>query len=161
MYHVGDKVVHPMHGAGMIESIVREKINGAYHDYYVFKMPMNGLVLKIPTNNIDVIGVRPIKSAEQIEAVLFMLSQMPAEMSGNWNRRYRENLERLKSGDLLKVAAVIKGLMCRDLQRGLSTGERKMLHTAKQILISEVSLAENLDYKSVEQRINDAVKSRT
>ena len=161
MYHVGDKDVHTMHGAGMIESIVREKINGAYHDYYVFKMPMNGLVLKIPTNNIDVIGVRPIKSAEQIEAILFMLPQMPAEMSGNWNRRYRENLERLKSGDLLKVAAVIKGLMCRDLQRGLSTGERKMLHTAKQILISEVSLAENLDYKSVEQRINDAVKSRT
>ena len=86
-----------------------------------------------------------------------MLPRMPVEMSGNWNRRYRENLERLKSGDPMEVAAVIKGLMCRDQQRGLSTGERKMLYVAKQILISEVSLAEDLDYKSVEQRINDAV----
>ena len=124
MYFVGDKVVHPMHGAGRIESIVHEKIGGAYHDYYVFKMPMNGLVLKIPTNSISAIGIRPIESPEQIEAV-------------------------------------IKGLMCRDQQRGLSTGERKMLYIAKQILISEVSLAEDLDYKSVEQRINDAVRPQT
>ncbi len=157
MYFVGDKVVHPMHGAGRIESIVHEKIGGAYHDYYVFKMPMNGLVLKIPTNSISAIGIRPVESPEQIEAVFFMLPRMPVEMSGNWNRRYRENLERLKSGDPMEVAAVIKGLMCRDQQRGLSTGERKMLYVAKQILISEVSLAEDLDYKSVEQRINDAV----
>ena len=160
MYLVGDKVVHPMHGAGIIDSIIQEKINGAYHDYYVFKMPMNGLVLKISTNNIDMIGIRPIESPKEIEAVFFMLPQMPSEMSGNWNRRYRENLDRLKSGDLMEVAAVIKGLMCRDVRRGLSTGERKMLYIAKQILISEVSLAEDVDYKAVEQRINDAVKAQ-
>ena len=158
MFIVGDKVVHPMHGAGVIDSIVREKIAGAYHTYYVFKMPMNGLVLKIPTDHIDLIGIRPIDSREKIEAVFLMLPHMPCEMNGNWNRRYRENLEHLKSGDLMEVAAVIKGLMHRDSQRGLSTGERKMLYIAKQILISEVSLAEDLDYKTVENRVNQAVR---
>ena len=161
MFIVGDKVVHPMHGAGVIDSIVREKIDGSYHNYYVFKMPMNGLVLKIPTDDTDLIGIRPIDSREQIEAVFLMLPHMSYEMNGNWNQRYRENLEHLKSGDLMEVAGVIKGLMHRDSQRGLSTGERKMLYIAKQILISEVSLAENLDYKTVEERINDAVKTQT
>ena len=111
MFSIGDKIVHPMHGAGIIESIVAEKIDGTYHDYYVFKMPMNGLVLKIPTNNADAIGIRPIDSPEQIEAVFCMLPQLSSDMSNNWNRRYRENLAHLKSGDLLEVASVIKGLM--------------------------------------------------
>ena len=159
MFSIGDKIVHPMHGAGIIESIVAEKIDGTYHDYYVFKMPMNGLVLKIPTNNADAIGIRPIDSPEQIEAVFCMLPQLSSDMSNNWNRRYRENLAHLKSGDLLEVSSVIKGLMHRDSLRGLSTGERKMLYIAKQILISEVSLAEDTDYGAVEQRINDAVKA--
>lgn len=161
MFIVGDKVVHPMHGAGIIESIVTEKIDGTYHDYYVFKMPMNGLVLKIPTNNASAIGIRPLDSCDQIETVFCMLPQLPSDMSNNWNRRYRDNLAHLKSGDLLEVASVIKGLMHRDSVRGLSTGERKMLHIAKQILISEVCLAENTDFKSVEQRINDAVNAST
>lgn len=159
MYTVGDKVVHPMHGAGMIDSIVREKIAGAYHDYYVFKMPVNGLVLKIPTNHMDLVGIRPIDSFEEIEAVFSMLPQMSAEMEGNWNRRYRENLEQLKSGDLMKVASVIKGLMQRDKKHGLSTGERKMLYTAKQIMISEVCLVENIDYQAAERRIDLAARS--
>ena len=159
MFSVGDLVVHPMHGAGVIDAIVREKVAGSTQDYYVFKMPMNGLVLKIPTNNADAIGIRPIDSPEQIEAVFCMLPQLSSDMSNNWNRRYRENLAHLKSGDLLEVASVIKGLMHRDSLRGLSTGERKMLYIAKQILISEVSLAEDTDYGAVEQRINDAVKA--
>ena len=159
MFIIGDKVVHPMHGAGIISSIVREKVNGMYHDYYVFTMPMNGLVLKIPVENIDMIGIRPIDSREQVEAVFLSFPELPTEMDSNWNRRYRENLEQLKSGDLLRVASVIKGLMCRDSRRGLSTGERKMLYIAKQIMISEVSLVEDMDYKTVEQRINTAVRA--
>ena len=159
MFIIGDKVVHPMHGAGIIESIVTEKVDGAYHDYYVFKMPMNGLVLKIPTNNADAIGIRPLDSCEQIETVFCMLPQLPSDMNNNWNRRYRENLAHLKSGDLMEVASVIKGLMRRDTARGLSTGERKMLYIAKQILISVVCLAEDTDFKSVERRINDAVNA--
>lgn len=158
MYAVGDKVVHPMHGAGVIDCIITEKVDGIARDYYVFKMPMNGLVLKIPTNNADLIGIRPVDSRARVEMVLIEMPQMQLAMSSNWNQRYRENMAYLRSGDLMKVAAVIKGLMNRDHKRGLSTGERKMLHTAKQILISEISLVEDMDYKAVEQRVNIAIQ---
>lgn len=160
MYIVGDKVVHPMHGAGVIDSIVREKINGVYHDYYVFRMPLNGLVLKIPTDNVDTIGVRPIDDCTAIDAFFSAVPGLPVEMDGNWNRRYRENLDCIKSGDLIKVAKVVKGLMYRDAGRGLSTGERKMLYMAKQILISVISMSENVDSKIAEDRINTAIAIR-
>ena len=134
MYLVGDKVVHPMHGAGIIEGIAEERVSGRKANYYVFRMPVGGLVLKIPTENCGSIGVRALSSAEEIGEVLRRIPEMDVDMTANWNHRYRENMQRIKSGDLLEVARVIKGLMWRDAQRGLSNGERKMLHTAKQIL---------------------------
>ena len=123
MFQVGDKVVHPMHGAGVIDSIVREKISGKAMDFYVFKMPISGLTLKIPTENSTAIGIRAIKTRS----------------------------------DLLEVAGVIKALMHRDGERGLSTGERKMLHIAKQILVSEIVLAEDVEYPEAEGRVNAAM----
>ena len=157
MFQVGDKIVHPMHGAGIIESISEEWLNGKLGRYYVFRMPIGGLVLKIPTNNCTAIGVRGLFSADVLEAVIARIPQMSADMTNNWNHRYRENMERLKSGDLLEVAAVIKGLMWRDRQRGLSNGERKMLHSAKQILISEIVLVEESSYEEIEQRVDAAM----
>ena len=130
MFQVGDKVVHPMHGAGVIDSIVREKISGKATEFYVFKMPISGLTLKIPTENSSAIGVRAIKSADEIEAVIERIPALGVDMTSNWNHRYRENMDRLKSGDLDEVSAVIKALMHRDSTRGLSNGERKMLHIA-------------------------------
>ena len=115
MYQIGDKVVHPMHGAGVIDSIVRKKVAGTVQDYYLLKL---------------------------------------SAMTQNWNRRYRENMLRIKSGDLLEVAKVVKSLMLRETQKGLSTGERKMLHSAKQILISELVLAQSMPYEAVEERVN-------
>ena len=131
MFSVGDLVVHPMHGAGVIDAIVQEKVAGSTQDYYVFKMPVGGLLLKIPTAN--------------------------SQASSNWNKRYRENLLRMKSGDLYEVARVIKGLMFRERKRGLSNGERKMLHTARQILLSELVLAEDSGYEEVERRVERAM----
>ena len=158
MFQVGDKVVHPMHGAGVIDSIVREKISGKATEFYVFKMPISGLTLKIPTENSTAIGIRAIKTRSEIEEVIARIPKLGVDMTANWNHRYRENMDRLKSGDLLEVAWVIKGLMWRDHRRGLSNGERKMLHSAKQILISEVVLVEGTDdYPAVEQRINEAM----
>ena len=147
MFQVGDKVVHPMHGAGVIDSIVREKISGKAMDFYVFKMPISGLTLKIPTENSTAIGIRAIKTRSEIEV----------DMTANWNHRYRENMDRLKSGDLDEVSAVIKALMHRDSTRGLSNGERKMLHIAKQILVSEIVLAEDVEYPEAEGRVNAAM----
>ena len=153
MFCVGDKVVHPMHGAGVIESIVDEKIGGNLIRFYVFKMPVSGLTLKIPTENSEMIGIRAVSSAEEVERVLAEIPKLSVDMTTNWNHRYRENMEHIKSGNLLEVAGVIKALMHRDRERGLSTGERKMLHNAKQILISEFVLAEDVEYPTAEARV--------
>ena len=157
MFQVGDKVVHPMHGAGVIDSIVREKISGKAMDFYVFKMPISGLTLKIPTENSTAIGIRAIKTRSEIEEVIARIPKLGVDMTANWNHRYRENMERIKSGDLLEVSAVIKALMHRDSTRGLSNGERKMLHIAKQILVSEIVLAEDVEYPEAEGRVNAAM----
>lgn len=157
MYLVGDKVVHPMHGAGIIEGVTEERISGRKASYYVFRMPVGGLVLKIPTENCTNIGVRALSSVDEIGEVLRRIPEMDAEMTANWNHRYRENMQRIKSGDLLEVARVIKGLMWRDAQRGLSNGERKMLHTAKQILISEIVLVQDRVYQEAERCLNETM----
>ena len=157
MFQIGDKVVHPMHGAGVIDGIVTEKVGPTRQDYYVFKMPVGGLVLKIPVATSDIIGLRNIATAEEADALISALAEMQVDMTSNWNHRYRENMERLKSGDLHAVAHVIKGLTQRDNERGLSNGERKMLHTARQILISELVLSMEADSREVEHRINAAM----
>ena len=157
MYLVGDKVVHPMHGAGIIEAITQERLAGKRAEYYVFRMPVGGLVLKIPTENCANIGVRALSSVDEIGEVLRRIPEMDAEMTANWNHRYRENMQRIKSGDLLEVARVIKGLMWRDAQRGLSNGERKMLHTAKQILVSEIVLVQDRVYQEAERCLNETM----
>ena len=159
MFQVGDKVVHPMHGAGVIDSIVEEKIGGTTQAYYVFRMSAGGLVLKIPVANSQVIGLRAVVDAAAADEVIAALGSLEIEVTSNWNKRYRENLERLKSGDLYEVARVIKCLMRRDAQRGLSNGERKMLHSAKQIFISEIVLAKDLPYGVIEGRLNASLMS--
>ena len=157
MFSVGDLVVHPMHGAGVIDAIVREKVAGSTQDYYVFKMPVGGLLLKIPTANSQAIGTRSIIQRPEAEALIEAIPSMPVEENSNWNKRYRENMARLKSGDLYEVAGVIKGLLYRERRRGLSNGERKMLHSAKQILLSELVLAEDSGYEELEKRVERAM----
>ena len=157
MFSIGDLIVHPMHGAGVIEDIIQEKVAGVLQEYYVFKMPTCGLVLKIPTANAHVIGVRGILSRQEVCSLLEAIPGLPVEANSNWNKRYQENMQRLKSGNLYEVARVIKSLMHRDVLRGLSTGERKMLHNAKQIMISEIVLVEASDYKAIETRLDGAM----
>ena len=157
MYRVGDKIVHPMHGAGIIDSIVSRKMNGVQREYYQMRLPAGSMLVMIPTDHTDEIGVRPVIDQEEALHVMDALGSIEVDMSQNWNHRYRENMTRIKSGDLLEVARVVKGLMRRDEDRGLSTGERKMLHSAKQILISEIVLSQNASYEDVEARINGAM----
>ena len=157
MFSVGDRIAHPMHGAGIIDSIVKRKVDGAEKDYYVLKLPVGDMLVMIPVESCESIGVRPIVAADVAEQIIRAIVDIEVNMTQNWNKRYRENMLKIKSGDLLEVAAVIKGLMLRDTDRGLSTGERKMLHSAKQILISEIVLSESSSYEEVEQRINVAV----
>ena len=157
MFQVGDKIVHPMHGAGVIDSIVSKKVNGVVRDYYILKLPVGGMLVMIPTEHTEEIGVRPVVDPDEADRLIAAMPDIQVDMTQNWNRRYRENMLRIKSGDLMEVARVVKGLMLRDEDRGLSTGERKMLHSAKQILISELVLSQNASYEDVEKRINTAL----
>lgn len=157
MFRVGDKIVHPMHGAGIVDEIVTRKVNGVLRDYYSLRLPVGGMLVMIPTENCAEIGVRAVLTAEEADRVLGEIATVQVEQEPNWNQRYRENMLRLKSGDLLEVAKVVKCLMLRDSRRGLSTGERKMLHSAKQILISEIGMAQDISYHEAEIRINRAL----
>ena len=159
MFRIGDKIVHPMHGAGVVDGIVQRKVNGVVRDYYTLKLPIGGMLVMIPTDHCDQIGVRAILSGDEAEKILDRLSDVQVEMQSNWNHRYRENMERLKSGDLMEVAKVVKGLAQREGRRGLSNGERKMLHSAKQILVSEIGLAQSITYQEAEDRLEEALKS--
>ena len=159
MFRIGDKIVHPMHGAGVVDDIVQRKVNGVVRDYYTLKLPIGGMLVMIPTDHCDQIGVRAILSGDEAEQILDRISDVQVEMQSNWNHRYRENMERLKSGDLMEVAKVVKGLVLRESRRGLSNGERKMLHSAKQILVSEIGLAQSISYQEAEDRLEQALHS--
>ena len=159
MFRIGDKIVHPMHGAGVVDGIVQRKVNGVVRDYYTLKLPIGGMLVMIPTDHCEQIGVRAILSGDEAEKVLDQITDVQVEMQSNWNHRYRENMERLKSGDLMEVAKVVKGLMLRENRRGLSNGERKMLHSAKQILVSEIGLAQSISYQEAEDRLEEALRS--
>lgn len=157
MFRVGDKVAHPMHGAGVIDDIVTETVAGAKQDYYVFRMPVGGLTLKIPTVSGETNGLRGVWDIGRIYQLIQDIAGLEVErFVGSWNQRYRENMEKLKSGDLYEVARVVKSLLHREREKGLSTGERKMLRTAKQILISEMVLSTGEDYNDLERRVHTA-----
>ena len=114
-------------------------------------------MLKIPVSNSQTIGVRPVMSRDEAEALVAAIPELEVEANANWNKRYRENMARMKSGDLYEVSRVVKALMHRDRQRGLSNGERKMLHNARQILISEIVMAEQAEYSALEKRVDAAM----
>lgn len=157
MFQIGDKVVHPMHGAGIVESIVQKEVNGVTREYYILKLPVRSMVVMVPTEHSGEIGVRPVVGSAEADRILASISQLPVEAVSSWNRRYRMNMERMKSGNLFEVARVVKSLTLRENDRGLSTGERKMLHAAKQILISELVMSKDSSYEDMEEQINMAL----
>jgi len=141
MFTIGDKIVYPMHGAGTIEAIEERNLSGEACRYYVLLIPQNGIRIMIPCNRATDVGVRRIIKKSEIDGVSETLSSESTEMAKIWNRRYRDNMEKLKTGKINHVAEVVRDLMRVDCEKRLSTGERKMLSNAKQILISELVLA--------------------
>lgn len=157
MFAIGDKIVYPMHGAGIIEEIEQKKILGEINEYYVLRVPCGDIKIMIPVKNSDEIGVRAVVDGEQLETVYTLLKEKSTEMSGNWNRRYRENMDKLKSGEIDQVAEVVRNLMRIDRQKKLSTGEKKMLANAKQILTSEMVLASDITPEEAENKVTSLV----
>lgn len=158
MFNVGDKIVYPMHGAGVIESIEEKEILGSKQNYYVMKMPVGDMKVMIPTLNVEGIGIREIIDSHEVDKVYEILQDQSINVTNNWNKRYRENMTKIKSGNIYEVADVVRILMIRDREKGLSTGERKMLNSARQIMISELVLAEGTDPDEIETAINDFLK---
>ncbi|MBE3599064.1 MAG: CarD family transcriptional regulator [Limnochordaceae bacterium] len=156
-FKVGDKVVYPMHGAGIIEAIEEREVLGQRQQYYIMKLPMGDMQVMIPLRSVEEVGLREVISPEEVNRVFDVLQGERTKMSQNWNRRYRANLEKIKSGDIFEVAEVVRNLALRDKEKGLSTGERRMLDSARQILISELVLAQGLPAGEVERRINEVL----
>ena len=157
MFVIGDKIVYPMHGAGIIEQIEEKKILGESRKYYILKVPCGDMKIMIPVESSEEIGIRAIISEQEVSTVIGILTADSTEMSNNWNRRYRENMEKLKSGDIFNVAEVVRNLMRTDKEKKLSTGEKKMLNNAKQILISEIILVKGVDHDTADEIINSSV----
>jgi CarD family transcriptional regulator len=156
LFKIGDKVVYPMHGAGVIESIEEKEVLGEKRQYYILQLPVGDMKVMIPINNGSGVGLREVIDWEGVERVLDILREQCSAMSPNWNRRYRANLEKIKSGDIYEVAEVVRNLITRDREKGLSSGERKMLENARQILISELVLATELEEEKAQSLLDGA-----
>lgn len=144
-----------MHGAGIIEAIEEREVLGQRQQYYIMKLPMGDMQVMIPLRSVEEVGLREVISPEEVSRVFEVLQGEKTKMSQNWNRRYRANLEKIKSGDIFEVAEVVRNLSIREKEKGLSTGERRMLDSARQILISELVLAQGLPADEVERRIDE------
>ena len=156
MFNVGDKIVYPMHGAGTIDAIEEKNILGETQSYYVLKMPGEVKVM-VPTEKAEQIGVRNIIDKSAAEEVLKVLDRDETEMAMNWNKRYRDNMDKMKSGDIYEVADVVRNLAFKQKEKGLSTGEKKMLSNARQILISELVLAEHATQTEIEEMVDNKI----
>lgn len=158
MFNVGDKIVYPMHGAGTIDAIEEKDILGQKQSYYILKMPGEVKVM-VPTTKAEEVGVRSIINKESADKVFGVLSQDETIMDKNWNKRYRDNMDKMKSGDIYEIADVVRNLSFKQKEKGLSTGEKKMLNNAKQILVSELVLAEHASQEEVEQLVENKINT--
>ncbi|MBQ3409034.1 MAG: CarD family transcriptional regulator [Clostridia bacterium] len=155
-FNVGDKVVYPMHGAGTIDSIDKKNILDEEVEYINISMP-GGVKVMVPRNQAAKQGLRNIISQDEVEKVFCILETDETAMSDNWNKRYRDNMDKMKSGDIYEVADVVRNLSFKQKEKGLSTGEKKMLNNAKQILVSELVLVENTTSNEMEQLVDNKI----
>ncbi|MDR3271012.1 MAG: CarD family transcriptional regulator [Peptococcaceae bacterium] len=153
MFQIGDKVVYPMHGAGVIEAIEEREVLGETRQYYVMHLPVGNMKVFVPLDNVHSLGLRGVISVAEVGNVLEVLQTPQDLVVQAWNRRYRANLEKIRGGNIIDVAEVVSALAQRDKEKGLSTGEKKMYENALQILLSELALVENSQEQEIKQRL--------
>ncbi|MGF2950349.1 CarD family transcriptional regulator [Microbacterium alcoholitolerans] len=145
LFEVGETVVYPHHGAATIIEVKDRVIKGETKKYLKLNVTQGDLIIEVPAENVDLVGVRDVIGQEGLDHVFEVLRAPFTEEPTNWSRRYKANLEKLASGDVIKVSEVVRDLWRRDQDRGLSAGEKRMLAKARQILVSELALAEKID----------------
>lgn len=156
MFAIGDKVVYPMHGAGIVKTIEKRERDGQNVDYLILAMLLGEMKIMVPVDSVDRVGLRHVIEVEDIDAVEKVLEERPDNYIKGvaWNRRFNMYLEKMKSGNVFEVADVIRTLQVQENEKKLSTGERRLLGTAKQILVSEVMLVKNAELDDVESWLN-------
>lgn len=159
MYQVGDKIVYPIHGAGVIAAIEEKEILGSVNSYYMLKVPTGNISLMVPVKNAQEIGVRPVVTPDVIDRLFTHIATTEVSVIENWNKRYRENMTKIKSGDLFEIGPIYKYLLEKDLEKGLSSGEKKMYVSAHQILVSEIMLSKNISLEEAEELLSQSIRS--
>ncbi len=159
-FTVGETVVYPNHGAAVIEDTETRKVKGEDTLYLVLRiLGQTDLVVRVPACNLDLVGVRDVVDEEGLEQVFSVLRPPHTEEPTNWSRRYKANLEKLHSGNVMKVAEVVRDLWRREKERGLSAGEKRMLAKARQVLVSELALAEKVDEDRAQVMLDEVLAS--
>lgn len=157
MFCVGDKVVYPMYGAGIIEDLEEKLIDGVRKMYYVMNIPVGNLKISVSAGNAEELGLREICSGNQVMVILDEVEDIPIEMPENWNERYKSNLAKIKTGRLIEVVEVYRNLYFREKARGLSSVEKKLLSNSKQIIISELVLSQNVVKEDAEKILEEKI----
>jgi CarD family transcriptional regulator len=156
MFKVGDKAVYPAHGVGVIEGIESKEISGSTMSFFVLRILETDITILVPVKNIDKVGLRALIGKKDIDRVFAVLKEKPRRIDNQtWNRRYREYMEKIKTGSLLEVAQVLRDLVVLKKQKELSFGERKVLDTARGLLIRELALAARKKEPAIEKEIDD------
>ena len=160
-FKVGETVVYPHHGAALIEAIEKRVIKGEEKTYLVLKVAQGDLTVRVPADNVDLVGVRDVVDSAGLDRVFNVLRQPYTEEPTNWSRRFKANQEKLASGDVMKVAEIVRDLWRRQQDRGLSAGEKRMLTRARQILVSELTFALNVSTDEAEAKLHPYLKDLT
>jgi CarD family transcriptional regulator len=145
LFRVGDKVVYPHHGAGTVVKKEARDVLGQKREYLTIKILHNDMTVQVPCENADKVGLRKVIDEKMVDVVVKALTGNGTQMPKNWNRRFKHNRDKMKTGDILELAEVVRNLSLRDHEKGLSTGEKQMFVKAKKILASELMYAKNLD----------------
>jgi len=155
MFKVGDLAVYPAHGVGLIERIESQEISGCRQDFYVMRILDNGMIIMIPTNNVENVGLREIIEHAEVSKLYSILEKRDVPIDNQtWNRRYREYMDKIKTGSVFEVAEVYRDLLILKVEKDLSFGERKMLDTARNLLVKEISLAKKVGEEQVEKELD-------
>ena len=155
MFDIGDLAVYPAHGVGIIEKIESREISGCRQDFYVMRILDNDMIIMIPTGNVNNVGLREIIGQTEVPRLYSILRKRDIPLDNQtWNRRYREYMEKIKTGSVFEVAEVYRDLLMLKLEKELSFGERKMLDTARNLLVKEISLARRVGEEQVEKDLD-------